>query len=318
MVDVNEREQVLWLARRAGFGLANGSKERPSSGPSAMLETLVDPSANGVPLAADPFAFIPLFDPEDDPARRASVNQFISAWLDHMVATPRQLEEMMTWFWHDHFAVQTAVVRSGRLMADHINLLRRHSLGNFRILIRQVTTDAAMLDYLDGASSTIRAPNENYGRELLELYTMGIGNYTEADVKAAAASLTGWQVRIRDGARVAFNARLHDARPQVLLGRTVSDVDSWSTPPSNTPPPRTTSPARWRVRSWAVMQPTAYRAASQRYSAKAISKFGPSCALCFRPASTEPAPRSYSRRWSGGSGYAGRRVRGPTPGPRPG
>lgn len=91
MVDVNEREQVLWLARRAGFGLANGSKERPSSGPSAMLETLVDPSANGVPLAADPFAFIPLFDPEDDPARRASVNQFISAWLDHMVATRASL-----------------------------------------------------------------------------------------------------------------------------------------------------------------------------------------------------------------------------------
>jgi uncharacterized protein (DUF1800 family) len=93
-------------------------------------------------------------------------------------------------------------------------------------MVRDVSTNAAMLIFLDGAKSTNRAPNENFGRELLELYTLGIGNYTEADVRAAAVALTGWQVLLRDGARVAFNPRLHETRLQTLLGRSVSDVDS--------------------------------------------------------------------------------------------
>ena len=228
MALVNEREKILWLARRAAFGFAAGELEQFGPlGAAGYLNRLVDPDASGVPAAADPFAdLVEVSDPQDNRARAEQLQKFTYSWIDHMVTTPRRLDEMMTWFWHDHFAVQSSVVRSGRLMADHINLLRRHALGNFRTMVRDVTTNAAMLIYLDGARSTNRAPNENFGRELLELYTMGIGNYTEADVRAAAVALTGWQVLLRDGARVAFNARLHEARPQTLLGRSVSDVDS--------------------------------------------------------------------------------------------
>ena len=225
---VNEHEKILWLARRAAFGFAAGELEQfEPKGSAAYLNRLVDPDANGVPGAADPFAeIVEVTDPQDNKTRAEQLQKFTYSWIDHMVATPRRLDEMMTWFWHDHFAVQSSVVRSGRLMADHVNLLRKHALGNFRSMVREVTTNAAMLIYLDGAKSTNRAPNENFGRELLELYTMGIGNYTEADVRAAAVALTGWQVLLRDGARVSFNARMHDTRPQTLLGRSVNDVDS--------------------------------------------------------------------------------------------
>ena len=228
MLLVNEREKVLWLARRAAFGLAPGDLEAlEAKGAAAYLSRLVDPDAAGVAAAPDPFAeVVDPTDPQDNRTRAEMIQKFTTAWIDHMVVTPRRLDEMMTWFWHDHFAVQSSVVRSGRLMADHINSLRTHAMGNFRSMMREVTTSAAMLIYLDGAKNTNRAPNENFGRELLELYTMGIGNYTEADVKAAAVALTGWQVLLRDGARVVFNARLHETRPQTLLGRTVDDVDS--------------------------------------------------------------------------------------------
>ena len=228
MALVNEHEKVLWLARRAAFGFAAGELEQfEPKGSAAYLNRLVDPDANGVPAAPDPFAgIVEVTDPQDNKSRVELLQKFTYSWIDHMVATPRRLDEMMTWFWHDHFAVQSSVVRSGRLMADHINLLRTHALGNFRTMVREVATSAAMLIYLDGAKSTNRAPNENFGRELLELYTMGIGNYTEADVRSAAVALTGWQVLLRDGARVSFNVRLHDTRPQTLLGRSVNDVDS--------------------------------------------------------------------------------------------
>ena len=225
---VDEREKILWLARRAAFGLVPGELEQLElNGATAYLSRLVDPDLAGVAAAPDPFGdIVDPADPQDNRTRVEMIQKFTYAWIDHMVATPRRLDEMMTWFWHDHFAVQSSVVRSGRLMADHINTLRTHAMGNFRSMVREVTTSAAMLIYLDGAKNTNRAPNENFGRELLELYTMGIGNYSEADVKAAAVALTGWQVLLRDGARVSFNPRLHETRPQTLLGRSVNDVDS--------------------------------------------------------------------------------------------
>ena len=228
MLLVNEHEKVLWLARRAAFGFAPGELEQfEPKGAAAYLDRLVDPDAHGVAAAPDPFAdIVEVTDPQDNKTRAEMLQKFTYSWIDHMVNTPRRLDEMMTWFWHDHFAVQSSVVRSGRLMADHISLLRTHALGNFRTMIREVATNAAMLIYLDGDKSTSQAPNENFGRELLELFTLGIGNYTETDVRSAAVALTGWQVLLRQGARPSFNPRLHDSRPQTLLGRSVNDVDS--------------------------------------------------------------------------------------------
>ena len=132
----------------------------------------------------------------------------------------------MTWFWHDHFAVSYATVKYAQPFSRYLGLLRKHALGNFRNLIADISVDAAMLIFLDGTTSTGVAPNENYGREMLELYTLGIGNYTEADVRAAALALTGWVVRPREDYSTLFVRTRHNATPQTLLGKTVSDVSS--------------------------------------------------------------------------------------------
>lgn len=224
---MDERAKVAWLARRAGFGPAPGELDaRAATGAAAWLDELVDPDAHEVPGAPDPWAGADLAFTNDAASRRSRALDLIGRWLTHMATTPRPLEEAMVWFWHDHFAVSLAEVRSAAAMADHLRLLRRHALGDFRTLIREVATDPAMLVFLDGARSTGQAPNENFGRELLELYTLGVGNYGEADVRAGAVALTGWTVDLQRGGGARFVPRRHDDRPQAMLGRQVHDVDS--------------------------------------------------------------------------------------------
>ncbi len=117
-------------------------------------------------------------------------------WIGLMVNQERNLTEKMTLFWHNHFATQTNIYTESRYAYKHHAMLRANALGNFKTLTRLVTTDPAMLVYLNGNTNTKNAPNENYGRELQELFTAGKGpdsHYTEDDVKAAAKVLTGWK-----------------------------------------------------------------------------------------------------------------------------
>src|SRR3546814_13608762 len=100
----------------------------------------------------------------------------------------------MTLFWHNHFTSSLEQVKAPVLLYRQNALLRRHALGNFATLLREVARDPAMLVYLDNAESRRQAPNENFARELLELFTLGEGRYTEADPKAAARAFTGWSV----------------------------------------------------------------------------------------------------------------------------
>lgn len=221
---MNEREQLAWLARRAGFGPVPGQLDRwRELGVDAVVDQLVDPAGNGVAPAADPFAGL------DREYQQGSsfIRDAVVAWVGDAIASERALETWMQFFWHDFFAVSMAVVRVPGLMHDHMNLLRRHALGNFGDLLRDVTTDGAMLLFLDGVHSTAEAPNENYGRELLELYTVGVGEFSEADVLAAARALTGWVIRPRVDDEAFFFARRHDDTPQTLLGvEGVHDVES--------------------------------------------------------------------------------------------
>jgi uncharacterized protein (DUF1800 family) len=103
-------------------------------------------------------------------------------------------------------------------------LLRTHAMGNFRTLMQQITVDAAMLGWLDGDASSSEAPNENYGRELMELFTLGRGNYTEADVRAAAYALSGWSVDDKKGLQVAFDPERGPQHAVTLLGKQVADA----------------------------------------------------------------------------------------------
>jgi uncharacterized protein (DUF1800 family) len=226
-VAIDEKARVAWLLRRAGLGAAPGSLDRGvAMGSAALLDQLVDPATHGVAAAVDPWADDDLTYSNDPKERRARTATLIQHWLDLMVATPRPLEEAMVWFWHDHFAVSLAEVKVPSAMADHLRLLRRHALGDFRTLLREITTDPAMLVFLDGATSTGTSPNENYGREMLELYTLGVGYYGESDVRSAALALTGWTVQVRKGGAAVFAPKRHDDATQTLLGRPVHDVES--------------------------------------------------------------------------------------------
>src|SRR5436189_150536 len=118
----------------------------------------------------------------------------IAWWLDWMLRTPTPFAERMTFFWHGHF---TSDFRKVNLQTPFIywqNLTwRRMSLDNLHDMLYQVTIDPAMLRYLDLATSTGKSPNENYSRELMELFSMGVGTFTEDDVRAGAKALSGWR-----------------------------------------------------------------------------------------------------------------------------
>jgi uncharacterized protein (DUF1800 family) len=144
-------------------------------------------------------------------------------WLDRMVRTSRPLVERMTLVWHDWFATSNAGVGSQRLMLDQNQLLRRHSLGSFKDLLLEITQDPAMLLWLSGTENSRRSPNENYARELMELFTLGEGNgYTERDVREQARALTGWRFTWRRGQGATdfrFDRDRHDPGAKVIFGR---------------------------------------------------------------------------------------------------
>lgn len=154
--------------------------------------------------------------------------QLVGNWAIRALASKRQLYERMVHFWSDHFSI----FADGQLLAlkvdDDRDVIRQHALGNFRDLLGASAHSPAMLVYLDNALSEKTAPNENYGRELLELHTLGInGGYTELDVKAAARAFTGWSAnrpRDRTGTNLIqfrFNQAQHDENEKTFMGITL-------------------------------------------------------------------------------------------------
>ncbi|NGP17302.1 DUF1800 domain-containing protein [Devosia chinhatensis] len=138
-------------------------------------------------------------------------------WLDRMVTTNRPLEEKMTLFWHGHFATSEEKLRDYRKIQLQLETLRRGATGNFGDLLIAVAKDPAMLVFLDAAQNVKGAPNENFGREVMELFTMGVGNYSEDDIREAAArAFTGWG---NDDLQFVIDPEKHDAGTKLFLGR---------------------------------------------------------------------------------------------------
>ena len=221
---MDERDSVKWLHRRAGFGLPPGQmQEATERGFAAELDRLLSASAIADAVASDPWDDESLpFDPMDAPSRRYAIGR----WVDAMIASEQPLVERMTWLWHGHFVSALDKVRVARLMVNQLRLLRSAGLGDMRTLVRSLTIDAAMLVYLDLRDSTDEVPNENYSRELLELFTLGEGNYSEDDVQAGAAALSGWTLERGTGSAV-FRPRRHDDELQTFLGVDgVHDLDT--------------------------------------------------------------------------------------------
>lgn len=152
--------------------------------------------------------------------QRASAQYMADAtrwWLNRMAYGPYPLQERLTLFWHGHFTSSYRDDRQGSWRIWNQNeLLRQHAAGSFREMVRGISRDPAMLKYLNNDRNVKRRPNENYARELMELFTLGIGNYTEADIKQAARAFTGWT---HDGVTFLFRGNQHDDEVKRLFGR---------------------------------------------------------------------------------------------------
>lgn len=147
------------------------------------------------------------------------INQFRGWWIEQMMRSEINLRERMTFFWHGHFTSDLEAGVLAQFLFKQIDTLRKHALGNFRDFLTDIYKDPTMLLYLDGAINIGEQPNENFARELLELFTMGVGNYTEQDIKEAARAFTGWQVDTYNITSF-FNPNLHDNGIKTFLGRT--------------------------------------------------------------------------------------------------
>jgi uncharacterized protein (DUF1800 family) len=198
------------LLRRAGFGGSADDVARLATlrMPDAV-DTLLHPTTPDLDFPDYPAADV-LFDPK---RARAAVQM---AWLDRMLRTNRPLVEKMALFWHGHFATAVGKVPP-QYMAAQIGLFRAQGLGRFPSLLGAVTRDPAMLIWLDNRYNAKAHPNENYAREVMELFALGLGHYTEDDVKEGARAFTGWT--LDKNGQAAFVAARHDDGPKTFLGR---------------------------------------------------------------------------------------------------
>lgn len=209
-----QAERLLW---RAGFGPRPGERRALAArGLDGAVATLT--SSGPERLAGPP--------PKVNGRRLYPLDKFGHDhlwWLDRMVRTTRPLAERMTLVWHDWFATSNEGVGNQRLMIRQNAVLRSAGLGSFPDLVARVTADPAMLLYLNGLNSEKGSPNENYARELMELFTLGYGSgYTERDVREQARALTGWTARWRDGSgwvKFRFDRSRHDDAMKVVFGK---------------------------------------------------------------------------------------------------
>jgi uncharacterized protein (DUF1800 family) len=208
-----DRKKVAHLYRRAGFGATAEELDRGvKDGHAKTLDRVL----KGEPEGED-FTRTSDFMASERSMPPGAPQQRLSAWwLDRMLKSRHPLREKMTLFWHDHFATSNAKVQNARFMLAQYRLMQAHALGSFAELLTQMGTDPAMLVWLDTVTSTKAAPNENYARELMELFSLGIGNYTETDIRQAAKAFTGYEIKEGKGT---FNRRQHDTGEKTVFGR---------------------------------------------------------------------------------------------------
>lgn len=152
-------------------------------------------------------------------AMRFQIQQMSLWWLDRMALSDHGLTEKMTWFWHGHWATSLQKVDYALPMFKQNKTFRTHALGNFNVMTKAMLNDGALQYWLDGQNSTVKSPNENLGRELMELFVLGVNRYTEEDVKNISRVLTGYQVVLSNG-EVSINQNRRDKNPVTLLGTT--------------------------------------------------------------------------------------------------
>ncbi len=204
----DDRALIAHVLRRTTFGPHPGQTEQwVGRDIGAVVDAVLAarPMEPGTPQFSDDDAEL-----GDGPVER---------WLTVLADPAAGLHEKLVWFWHGHLTTSYDKVGQWRLVWRQHLLLRKHALGNFRTLLHEITTDPAMLVYLDGAGSHAEAPNENFGRELMELFALGRGNYTQAEVRSAAIALAGMDVD--DNGDTVVDSVAANRIPRELFGRKV-------------------------------------------------------------------------------------------------
>lgn len=234
------REKIAHLTRRFGFGCTPAELDAyEKKGLEGTIEALIEFEKTPADFPFDPweFAFYGQKEVALDPGR------FLGWWCMRMVLTQRPLEEKLTVFWHDHFAISGSKVEFGPLMLRNNQTLRALGIGKFKDLLAAMAQDPAMILWLDCDSNVKGAPNENYAREVMELFSLGVGHYTEKDVQEAARAFTGWGLRyaVTDANKTplyeqainavkanrplitsAYSPELHDDGPKTILGQSAN------------------------------------------------------------------------------------------------
>ena len=183
----NELRLIAHLMRRAGFGATRDELEQlVGQGYEAAVEVLLDPVSQPELDMDRLYRRLPQ-------AESSFVAMHVQTdWMYRMRYTSRHLQEKMALFWHYVFATGVSKVEQSSQMANQVRLFRKHGMGNYRRLLIELAKDPAMIFWLDNQDNHKRAPNENWGRELLELFSIGVGNYTEEDVYECSRAFTGW------------------------------------------------------------------------------------------------------------------------------
>ena len=150
-------------------------------------------------------------------ALRQQVKDLPLWWLDRMALSDHALTERMTWFWHGHWATAIGKLNHAYPMYLQNQTLRKYALGNFGEMTAAMLNDGALQFWLDGGENTVKSPNENLARELMELFTLGVNRYTETDVRELSRALTGYQIE-RSSGKVTFNAKRYDSNIKTILG----------------------------------------------------------------------------------------------------
>jgi uncharacterized protein (DUF1800 family) len=210
--------KVAHLHCRAGFGATRAELLRDlAAGPEASVERLFHP-------AAIPAEDLEALDGLRQTARSSSNLDLLKVgWLNRILHGPDPLREKMTLFWHGHFATSNRKVESVALMDGQNETLRSHALGGFAAMLEAIVADPAMLVWLDGGNSKKEKPNENFAREFLELFTLGVGHYSERDIREAARAFTGWVKKDSRGGfnetpAFTFDTNQVDRGPKTFLG----------------------------------------------------------------------------------------------------
>ena len=207
-----DRQAAAHLYRRSGFAATVGELDRAvGMEPGELAHELVFSHR-------EPESFRhQMQDMVDAMIATGDATRLAAAWLYRMLKTPNQLQEKTTLFWHGHFATSAEKVTDPIMMQQQNDLLRTHSTGSFQEMVQAISSDPAMLIYLDSASNRKTHPNENFAREVMELFCLGEGHYSEQDIRELARCFTGWEVRNR---RFRFNRYQHDFGSKTILGRT--------------------------------------------------------------------------------------------------